>query len=50
MDSHSKTHHSFRMDRHDREKKKDPANQYVDMFLPVDISSYSEVLYSKGLG
>ena len=33
-----------------REKKKEPANPYMDMFLAVDISSYSEVLYSKGLG
>ena len=28
----------------------EPANPYMDMFLAVDISSYSEVLYSKGLG
>ena len=38
------------MVRDGREKKKEPANPYMDMFLAVDISSYSEVLYSKGLG
>ena len=50
MDSYSKIQHSFRMVRDGREKKKEPANPYMDMFLAVDISSYSEVLYSKGLG
>ena len=50
MDSNSKIQHSFRMVRDGREKKKEPANPYMDMFLAVDISSYSEVLYSKGLG
>jgi|GEM_PF-265689 len=49
MDSYSKIQHSFRMVRDGREKKKEPANPYMDMFLAVDISSYSEVLYSKGL-
>lgn len=48
--SYSKIQHSFRMVRDGREKKKEPANPYMDMFLAVDISSYSEVLYSKGLG
>ena len=38
------------MTRDGREKKKEPANPYMDMFLAVDRSSYSEVLYSKGLG
>ena len=44
MDSYSKIQHSFRMVRDGREKKN------MDMFSAVDISSYSEVLYSKGLG
>lgn len=48
--SSRKIQHSFRMVRDGREKKKEPANPYMDMFLAVDISSYSEVLYSKGLG
>jgi hypothetical protein len=50
MGSYSKIQHSFRMVRDGREKKKEPANPYMDMFSAVDISSYSEVLYSKGLG
>ena len=45
MDSYSKIQHSFRMVRDGREKKKEPANPYMDMFSAVDISSYSEVLY-----